>query len=66
MAIGIKKLHRDLTASPAPPFKRNRGTLFAQPLARVKDFGERSNLESDVMQLCMPNRPVPVPTSAIE
>src|SRR6266508_5261125 len=53
MAIGIEKLHRDLTTRSAPPFKRDCGTLLAQPLAHVEDFGERSNLESDVMQLCM-------------
>src|SRR6266850_2516294 len=33
MAIGIKKLYRDLTTGPAAPFERDRGTLFAQPLA---------------------------------
>jgi hypothetical protein len=53
MAVGIKKLHGDLTTRAAPPFKRDCRTLFAQPFAHVEDFGERSNLESNVMQLCM-------------
>ena len=53
MAIGIKKLHRDLTAGPPPPFKRNRGTLFAQPLAHCKDLLDRPDLESDMVQLFM-------------
>src|SRR5215470_4456676 len=57
MAVGVEKLHGDLTTRPAPPFKRDRGTLFAQPLAHVEDLGHRSNLESDVMQLCMARLP---------
>lgn len=57
MAVGIEKLHGDLTTRPAPPFKRNCGTPFAQPLAHRKDLLDRSDLESDVMQLRMARSP---------
>jgi hypothetical protein len=38
MAIGIEKLHGDLTTRPAPPFERDRGTLFVQPLAHAPPY----------------------------
>jgi hypothetical protein len=57
MAIGIKKLYRDLTTGPAAPFERDRGTLFAQPLADAEDFLNRRILESDMVQLCMARWP---------
>ena len=57
MAVGIKKLHGNLTARAAPSFKRDRSTVFAQPLAHVEDFGHRSDLESNVMQLRMERLP---------
>jgi len=57
MAIRVEKPHGNLTTRPAPPFKRDCGTLLAQPLAHVEDFGERSNLESYVMQLRVARSP---------
>jgi hypothetical protein len=53
MAIGIKKLYRDLTTGPAAPFKRDRDTLFPQPLAHCEDLLDRPDLESDMVQLFM-------------
>lgn len=57
MAIGIEKLYGDLTTRPAPPFKRDCGLPFAQPLAHWKDLLDRPDLESDVMQLRMARWP---------
>jgi hypothetical protein len=51
MAIGIKKFYRDLTTGPSAPFKRDRGTLFPQPLAHCEDLLDRPDLESDMVRL---------------
>jgi hypothetical protein len=57
MAIRVEKLHGDLTTRPAPPFKRDRRTLLAEPLAHGKNLLDRSDLESNMVQLRMARLP---------